>query len=34
MAKMDINQAYCIIPIHSADRILFSMRWDNKFYVD
>ena len=34
LAKMDIKQAYRIIPIHPEDRWLLGMRWDNQVFVD
>ena len=34
MAKLDIKNAYRIIPIHPDDRYLFGMKWRNKYFVD
>ena len=34
MAKMNIKQAYCIVSIHPADRVLLGMKWDGKVYAD
>ena len=34
LAKMDIKQAYRIIPIHPEDRHLLGMRWENNVFVD
>ena len=34
IAKMDIKQAYCNIPVHTEDRRLLGMRWEDKVYVD
>lgn len=34
LAKMDIKQAYRMVPIHPQDRRLLGMRWEGKVYVD
>ena len=34
LAKMDIKQAYRMMPIHPQDRHLLGMRWEGKVYVD
>ena len=34
LAKMDIEAAYRLIPVHSQDRVLQGMEWDGKIYVD
>ena len=34
MAKMDIKQAYCIVPVYPTHLILLGMRWDDKVYID
>ena len=34
IAKMDIKQAYRIVPVHPADRILLGVRWENNVYID
>ena len=34
MAKCDIKHAYRQVPVHPEDRILFGMRWRDRFYVD
>ena len=34
LAKMDIKQAYRIIPVHPEDRCLLGMRWDNQVFID
>lgn len=34
MAKMDIKQAYRIVPVHPEDRRLLGMQWQDKVYVD
>ena len=34
LAKMDIKQAYRMVPIHPQDRHLLGMRWEGKVYVD
>ena len=33
-AKMDIKQAYRMVPVHPADRRLLGMKWEGKIYVD
>jgi hypothetical protein len=34
IAKMDIKQAYRMVPVNPADRWLLGMRWDGKVLVD
>lgn len=34
LAKIDIDSAYCLIPVHPQDRCLQAMQWRDKFYVD
>lgn len=34
MAKLDIESAYRIIPVHPDDRPLLGMRWKGKLYID
>ena len=34
MAKMDIEEAYRIIPIHPDNRDLLGIYWDGQVYVD
>ena len=34
LAKMDIKQAYRIVPIHPQDRLLLGMRWEEAIYID
>ena len=34
LAKVDIRDAYRLIPIHPRDRHLLGMSWDNQLYVD
>ena len=34
MAKVDIESAYRLIPVHPQDRPLQAMRWDSKVYID
>ena len=34
LAKMDIKQAYRMVPIHPQDRRLLGMRWEGVVYVD
>ena len=33
LAKMDIEAAYRLIPVHPQDRVLQGMEWDGKIYV-
>ena len=34
MAKIDIESAYRIVPVHPDDRVLLGMRWKNELYID
>lgn len=34
LAKVDIRDAYRLIPVHPHDRYLLGMSWDNQLYVD
>ena len=34
LAKVDIESAYRLIPVHPDDRPLQAMQWDNKIFVD
>lgn len=34
LSKFDIANAYRIVPVHSADRMLLGMMWKGKLYVD
>ena len=34
LAKMDIKQAYRVVPVHPHDRKLVGMRWDGKVFID
>ena len=34
MGKMDIKQAYRMVPVHPDDRHLLGMRWQGAVYVD
>ena len=34
LAKLDVSEAYRIIPIHPRDRFLLGMQWNNKLYID
>ena len=34
MAKLDIESAYRIVPVHPDDRHLLGMRWRGETYVD
>ena len=34
MAKIDIQSAFRLLPVHAADRHLLQMKWDNLIFVD
>lgn len=34
LAKLDLESAYHIVPVHPHDRHLLGMQWDGKLYVD
>ena len=34
LAKMDIESAYRLVPVHPHDRILQAVEWDGQIYVD
>ena len=34
LAKLDIQSAYRILPVHSPDRKLLGMSWRNQLFVD
>ena len=34
MGKLDINNAYRIIPIHPANRYLLGMKWRDQYFID
>ena len=34
LAKMDIKEAFRIVPIHPSDRLLLAMQWKGKWYID
>ena len=34
LAKVDIESAYRLIPVHPQDRPLLAVKWDGKFFVD
>ena len=34
LAKMDIKQAYRMVPVHLQDSLLLGMRWQGKVFVD
>ena len=34
LAKLDISEAYRIVPVHPQDRFLLGMQWDRNCYVD
>ena len=33
-AKIDVQNAYRIVPVHTEDRQLLGMKWQGAFYVD
>ena len=34
LAKVDIRNAYRVLPVHPDDRWLLGMRWEDALYVD
>ena len=34
LAKIDIQEAYRIVPVHPQDRLLLGMMWDGQLYAD
>ena len=34
LAKVDIQSAYRLIPVHPQDRPLLTMRWEGQLYID
>ena len=34
LAKLDIKQAYRMVPVHPQDRLLLGMEWEEYVYVD
>ena len=34
ITKMDVKQAYRMVPVHPHDRPLLGMRWEGKVFVD
>ena len=34
LAKLNLENAYCIVPVHPDDRPLLSMEWEGQLYVD
>ena len=34
LAKIDIESAYRLLPVHPQDRILQAIRWDGQLYID
>jgi len=34
LAKLDIKSAFCLLPVHPADRHLLEMEWCNSIYLD
>ena len=34
LAKLDIKQAYRMVPIHPTDRLLLAMKWRGKTFID
>ena len=34
LAKVDVQSAYRLVPIHPTERVLFGVRWDRQIYLD
>ena len=34
LAKIDVRNAFRLLPIHPADRHLLAMEWEGKLYID
>ena len=34
LAKADIKEPFCIIPVHPSDRLLLAMTWNDQVYLD
>ena len=34
LAKFDVEEAYRIVPVHSDDKHLFGIDWNNQLYID
>ena len=34
LAKLDLESAYRVVPVHPQDRLLLGMKWDGKVYID
>ena len=34
LAKTDIKSAFCLLPVHPADRHLLGMKWRGNVYID
>jgi len=34
LAKVDIKRAFCLLPVHPADRHLLAMKWCKLLYID
>jgi len=34
LTKLDIKSAFCLLPVHLADRHLLAMKWNNHIYID
>ena len=34
LAKIDIRNAFCLLPIHPADRHMLGMQWNGGVYID
>ena len=34
MAKVDVKDAYRMVPVHPDDRYLLGMQWDGRLYID
>ena len=34
LAKLDLKEAYRMVPVHPQDRVLLGMHWKGETYVD
>lgn len=34
MAKLDLKDAYCLVPVHPDDRPLLGMQWKERLFID
>ena len=34
LAKIDIRSAFCLLPVHPADRHMLGMQWNGGVYID